>query len=445
MGVMDQINQMAPPPQKMEGNLAGAEIKNKLWVLKTPFEITAPPQRRSKPAQFMKPRDDGSMPPDYQWWVPIRLLAWRPAEQSFGYELQADGEGGQTTVDHVLTFDGGSDWRDGQMNAFGQYVQQHGSAGPLKLTKGQQGKFGAPPWVFDDWTVSDYQGPAYSPPPTSAPASAGVNQPGPSMHSTSVAPASTMAPVPPPMPAATPPPMPPAAPPPMPAADPYTYQTRPEDGKRFRWHPTLAPNWEEVPPEPPQGPPGIIPPPQAPPGQTAQPIPAMQMVQGYNNTEGMPSAQVSMPVADGRQMRQAVYQGDGVVAQPSGLQTQNASGQEPRTRQEAGGMGNAPQGAAQTPAAETPALGVEPAASAPQAAPQPAQQGVQSQLLAAYNAHQPIGIVTACEDCLAKQTSPAWFNPADNRWLQGHQCVKAGKYRTTDVTALVKQTVGVTS
>lgn len=107
-------------------------------------------------------------------------------------------------------------------------------------------------------------------------------------------------------------------------------------------------------------------------------------------------------------------------------------------------MGMAPQGPAQTPVAEGGGLGIEPAPPGPQPAPGGPQQGsIQAQLLAAYNARQPVGISAGCDLCLDTLTSPAWYNPQDGRWLQGHQCVKAGRYRTNDVTDIVKQTVGV--
>jgi len=388
MGIMDQINaEVGPPPTQMDGKIAGSEVKNLLWVNKVPFEITSPPQQRQKPPQFMVARPDGSMPSTHQWWVPVRLLQPR-GDGTFGYVLQDDGEGGQGTVDHILTFDAGSDYRNGQMQALGRYVQAHGAAGPLMLTKGDVKGRGVAPWVMDDWK-------------------------GTSLPQASSAPAPVI-------------------------ADDYQYQTRESDGKRFRWKQGMA-SWEEVPEAPlppplPAGPPPLPTPPAGSVVTHAQPIPATRIIQGLATSEGMSSEPVRVEQVI-EPVRQAVYAGDGVVRQPSGVSTANAIGTD---AEEAAKRGS------QTAVSPPPAVGVESSVPAPLGAPQPLQGGgMQTAMRQAYDNKTTILVRAHCDACGVEVNSPAWYNRTNDTWMQSHPCSKTQKQRALNVTKEVRIVAGV--
>jgi hypothetical protein len=413
------------PGQRMEGHIARKEVKAMLWVNKVPFEVSAPPQRRNKPAQFMVARKDGSMPPPDQWWVPVRLLTYRnDGSGSFGYKMQADGEGGSEVEEHILTFDCGSEWRDQQMNALAQYVQEAGRAGPFRLDQGQNSGQGAAPWVIKNWRPED----AGFAPSHSAPAPVAAPVPSP-----------VAAPAPPPVPS-TPPPVPPAPPPtpapPPPPADPYQYADR-YDGVKIRWKPGMA-DWEVVPDTRP-----------ATPVVQAQPLASTRTVVGLNPGDRMEgAARIAVEQADGTQIRQIHYQGDGVVVTPQGVPTQMAAGTEPRTREEAITGKQGPQTAATVPGA----LGVEePAYVSPGQAPAPTQAATQSAIRQAYDSGSPIPVEMICDHpdhtdnggSPAHVTMPAFWDPSASLWKQTHNCPGSKRVRVLDATAAVKAAAGV--
>jgi hypothetical protein len=425
VGIMDQIRANLPPmADRLPGQLAGASDKAALWVNKIPFEITAPPQVRAKPPQFLGPKEDGSPPEPNQWWIPVRLLAPR-GDGTFDYQMQDDGEGGRGPVDKILAFDCGQR-RNAEMEAIGEYITQRGTAaGPFRLDKGEQRGKGAPPWVIVDWTpaaqpayASSYQGyqqaaPTVHPTPTLA-APQGQATPPPA------APAPPVVPVPPPPPADL-------APPPEPEPE-YQYHQR-SDGKRFRWRAGMA-GWEPDPDS-----------------VSAQPLAPTRVVQGYVNSEGMASEQVTTEVADGSRMRQAVYQGDGAVAQPSGVVTQNAvpDGGAAQT------AATAAQGAIGV-EAQAPAQGAVPSASRPAAAtvvPTPAQQPAgAAQTMAgaaaqAYGAGKQVMVSLQCPTCHLEQKGPAFRRPQDGAYVQTHICKSAGKTVVLNATEAVKAAAGV--
>ncbi len=422
MGLMDQINAGAPPALAGGVPFAKGDDRARLWAMKTPFAVMTPPITRAKRTEFQQPNQDPN-----EWVLDIRLMEYRP-DGSFGWQMQDDGEGGLAPVELRLTMSC-NQTRNYQMQQIAAYVQANPSSGfgPIRLDKGQSQGKGAPPWIFVDWTLAAapvqpvYQAPA------------------------------AVVPVPPPPPAEV-------APPPPPPSDDYQYQTF--NGLPHRWRSGMA-TWEPVPQPPPplsgarvvEGaapPAGTTAPPQAPPGQSAQPLPATRLLQGFNSSEGMGAQQIAQQGADGSQMRQAVYQGEGRVMQPSGLETQNAA-PEPE-----------PTGASQTAATAPagPALGVEAnGAPAPSGAPQqgavlpmPAQQPAPASNTAAgqartnYNAGKPVAVTLHCPQCLRDFSTPAYRDLNSGEYRQTHICVKKpggpGSI-VLDAEAAVRAMVGV--
>lgn len=387
MGIMDQINQGAPAPQqRLSGNFAKAQDRASLWVNKIPFEISSVPQNRRKNERFIEPNKDPN-----EWVVEIRLLEMG-SDGVMRYQMQDDGEGGQAPVQMLLSLSAGPT-RNYQMQRFGEWVAAHGSCGPLRLDKGQAQGDGAPPWIFVDWTPPAQ--PSYATPMYQAPAAPVVPVPPP-------APVETMAP-----------------PPPPPAEQPYQYT---EDGKH-RWRPGMA-NWEPVPAEPQ--------------GTQAQPLPAPKVMTGLVNSEGMPSERVTVVGADGSQMRQAIYQGEGRVEQPSGYVTQNAA-------PEAAQMNPSGQ-AAQTPAtAPQGAIGVEPQATPSGAAPSTsaAPAGTSNAYRANYEQGRAIPVTLGCPSCGNSLTASAFKRPQQGDWAITHVCAKAGKTLVLNATEAVKSVAGV--
>lgn len=403
------------PGQSMTGNFAGKEVKAQLWVNKIPFEVSAPPSKRSKKPEWVVARKDGSMPSNYQWCLPVRLLLYRnDGTGSFGYKMQADGEGGQEVEEYILTFDG-SDWRDQQFNALAEFVQTAGRAGPFRLDQGQNSGQGAAPWVIKNWKPEDA---GYAPVAAAAPVAAPVASP---------------AAAPPPVPSAPPPPQ---APPPTPPADPYQYADR-YDGVKIRWKPGMA-DWEPVPSAAPAIP--IV---------QAQPLAPTRTVIGLNPGDRLEgAATVAVEQADGTKIRQVQYQGDGVVVTPQGVPTQLASGPEPRSRTEAiAGAG----GPSQTPSMAPGAPGIEePASVAPGPSPAPTAASRQSVIRQAYDSGSPVTVEIICDhpDHIenggpARVNMPAFWDPSASLWKQTHNCPGSKRVRILDATAAVKLAAGV--
>jgi hypothetical protein len=435
MSFMDQFSQGAPTSGDwLKGSFVKAETKAQLWVNKTPFEIMAA-QFVGRNPQFMRPRQDGTMPDPNEWRLQIRLMEYQ-GDGTFRYILEDDGEGGRSAVDYVLTFDP-TPTRNHVFQNMATYLKDHPSVGPFRLDKEEkQNKFGQKPWVIVDWT----------PPFVATQSAPSVATTAPSMPLSSPTPAATA--------------------PTSSQGKEYThFGDHPTSGKKLGWHDGL-PDWEEIPiklatspPPLPVGPPplpvgaapttgeGVPPPPSPPPGQSSQPIPATRILQGFTRDPEGNVAGLTQEVTDGTQIRQAVYQGDGVVAQPSGVKTQNAAGPEPRTRAEAGGMGPTPGlQAAQMPVVAEGGLGVEAAASVAEAQPQPSQgpYSVQVAQRQAYDARQPVAITINCDVCYEKVSTPAWWDKREGgHWKQSHQCSKTKDLRTLTVDEFVKQTVGV--
>lgn len=413
------------PGQQVQGTFASKEVKAQLWVNKIPFEVAAPPQQRKKQAGWVVARKDGSMPSDFQWVFPIRLLQYRnDGTGSFGYRMQADGEGGQEVEEYVLAFDGGSTWRDRQMTDMAQFVQETGRGGPYRLDQGQTSGQGAAPWIIRNWRPEDCGFP-----PAQAVASSAV----PAAQSAPTA--ATASPAPPPVPSA-PPPVPQAPPPPP--ADPYQYAER-YDGVKIRWQPGMA-DWEPVPQA---GPPVV----------QAQPLASTRTVVGLNPGDRMEgAARVAVEQADGREIRQVHYQGDGVVVTPQGVPTQLAAGVEPKTRAEAISGNQAPQ----TASTATGALGVEePAPVAPGPSPAPTGASMASVIRQAYDNGSPVQVELRCDHAdhterdhegktvAAVVRMPAFWDPTANLWKQTHNCPGSRKVRVLDATAAVKSAAGV--
>lgn len=411
------------PGQRMAGQFAKADTKAALWVNKVPWEVHSLPVMRRKNEQFIKPRDDGSMVNPNEWQVPIRVLAYR-GDGEFGYQLQSDGEGGQETVEYILTFSS-ADWRDAQMNALAQYIQTAGRAGPFRLDKGQAQGNGAPPWVIKNWKPEDA---GFPPVGAAAGAPAAVVVPA----TATVAPSAALSGSPPPRPqppVAGPPPKPTPPPPP---ADPYVYDTR-YDGVPIRWKDGMG-DWEPVPDETPKQ--HVV---------HAQPLASTRTVVGINPGDRMEgAARTVVEQANGAEIRQTTYQGDGVVLTPQGVMTQVATGDEPRNRQEAITGERGPE----TPNLAQGAFG--PTQTLP-AAPAPSQAAQQGTVRQAYDTGSPISVTVACDHPdhtdkngdPAEVTVPAFWDGAAGYWKQTHNCPGSKKVRIMDVTAAVKQAAGV--
>lgn len=433
-GLMDQFNQGYEAPPRTSGAFAKSEQKASLWVNKTPFAITHAPFTRRKNERFI---EQGKEP--NEWVIQIRLMELG-SDGQLRWLLTDDGEGGREPVDLVLNFSV-TPQRSYALSRMVEYFKTTNAQdlGPFRLDKDMQAEgTGNKPWILVDWINPT---PAPTPFPTGAPVGASAYAPTPQPAAPPVA----------------------ASPAPVLSSQgkPFTHVDA-STGKKLGWHEGL-PGWEEVreaaqPPPLPAGPPplpvvasqeappGTVPPPQPLPGQSNQPIPATKLIQGYTRDEAY-TQQIAAEVADGTQIRQAVYQGEGKVMQPSGIETQNAAGVEPRTQREAGGFGTPQFQAAQTPVTAGGALGVEEPAPEPQAPPGAPQQAggdsVQVALRQAYHAGQPIGVEFNCDVCYEKISVAAWYDKKSGAWKQSHSCSKTKNMRTLIVTDAVKKVVGV--